>query len=48
MRVDDVTIEKERLDYAYVLVSTPSLEVINDYAKVVVDGILLEFKLIEE
>jgi hypothetical protein len=48
MCVDDFTLEKERIDYACVLVATSSLEVINVNAKIVVDGVLLEFKIIEE
>jgi len=41
-------LDKERLDYARVLIATTSLEVITDYAKMVVDGVLFEFKIIEE
>jgi len=42
MRVDDFTLEKERFDYARVLVATSSLKIINVSAKIVVDGVLLE------
>jgi len=48
MRVDDFTLENEHFDYARVLVATSSLEVINVNVKIVVDGVLLEFKIIEE
>jgi len=48
MRVNDFTLDKERLDYARVLVATSVLDVINVTAKVVVDGVLFHFKIIEE
>jgi len=46
MRADDFTLEKAQFDYA--LVAMSSLEVLNVDAKIVVDGVLLEFKIIEE
>lgn len=48
MRLDNFTRDKDGLDYARVLVATSSLDVINVYAKVVVDGVLLYFKIIKE
>jgi len=48
LRVDDVTVEKEQFDYARVLIATTSLEVINISAKIMVDGVIFDFKIIEE
>jgi len=48
MRVDDITLDRDRFDYARVLVSTSSLEPINSEARVLVDGVLFEFKIVEE
>ena len=48
LRVDEVTVEKERLDYARVFVATSSVEVINTNAKLMVDGVIFYFKIIEE
>jgi len=47
-RVDDFNLDKERFDYARVLLSTSLLEVINTGAKILVDGVLFDFKIIEE
>ena len=48
MRVDDITLDRDRFDYARVLVSTSSLDIINSKANILVDGVLFEFKIIEE
>lgn len=48
LRMDEVTVEKERFDYARVLIATSSLEVINTGAKIMVDGVIFYFKIIEE
>ena len=48
LRVDDVTVDRDRFDYARVLVSTSSLDIIKTEAHVVVNGVLLDFQLIEE
>ena len=48
LRIDDITLDRDRFDYARVLVSTSSLDIIKTEARVVVDGALLKFKLIEE
>jgi hypothetical protein len=46
--LDDLTLEKVRLDSARVLMSTSSLEVINTTANVMVDDVIFEFKIVEE
>jgi hypothetical protein len=48
MRVDDFTLDKVRFDYARVLISTTSLEILNTEAKVMVDGEVFDFHIIEE
>jgi len=48
LRMDESALEKERLDFARVLIATSSLEVINTKATIVVDGVVLVFKIIEE
>lgn len=40
--------DKERLDYACILLTTSSLEVVNAIDKILVDGVLLEVKIMEE
>lgn len=46
--MDDSTLAKSRCDYARVLISTTSLEILKAEAKILVDGELLEFSIIEE
>jgi len=48
LRIDDITLDKDRFDYARVLVSTSSLDIIKRDASIVVDGVLLGFQIIEE
>ena len=48
LKVDDSTLEKICFDYARVLVSTSSLDLINTSAKVMVDGVIFDFKIVEE
>jgi len=48
LKVDDITLDRDRFDYARVLVSTSSLDIIKSLANVLVDGVLFEFKIIEE
>jgi len=48
LKVDDRTLEKERFDYALVLLSTASLEVINADVTLMVDDVLFDFHIIEE
>ncbi|MCI22325.1 sulfate transporter, partial [Trifolium medium] len=45
---DTSTLEKESLDSTRVLVATPSLEVLNVVANLLIDGVMVEVKLIEE
>lgn len=40
--------DKERFDYARILLATSSLEVVNVVDKIMVDGVLLEVKIVEE
>lgn len=40
--------EKERFDYARILIATSSLEVVNCVEKVVVDGVVVEIRILEE
>jgi len=46
--VDESTLEKIRFDYAWVLISTSSLDLINTGAKFLVDGVIFDFKIVEE
>lgn len=48
LRLDELTLEKQRLDYARVLIATSSLEMINTTSSIVVDGVVLELNIIEE
>jgi hypothetical protein len=48
LRTDDCSLEKDRFDYARVLVATSSLEVINVSDKILVDNSLVEVKVLEE
>ena len=48
LRLDDITLDRDRFDYARILVATNSLDVIKQEASIVVDGVPLEFKIIEE
>jgi len=48
LKVDDITVDRDRFDYARILVSTTSLENINTDAQVMIDGIRFDFKIIEE
>jgi hypothetical protein len=41
-------LDRDRLDYARILVSTTSLEVIRTEASVMIDGVLFDFQIIEE
>jgi len=41
-------LEKVHFDYARVLISNSSLEILNTCAKVMVDGEIYDFKIIEE
>jgi len=48
LRIDDITLDRDRFDYARILVSTSSLDIIKHEANIVVDGVLLKFQIIEE
>jgi len=48
IRSDDSTVDKARLDYARVLISTTIVEVVNASTEIVVDGCNFEIKLVEE
>ena len=48
IKVDDCTMDKGRLVFARILVSTTSLEVLNLKFVVVIDGCKFTFKLVEE
>ncbi|MCI15962.1 sulfate transporter, partial [Trifolium medium] len=45
---DACTLEKERFDFARVLVATSSMEVLNVVEELLVDGVRVEIKIIEE
>ncbi|XP_045791605.1 uncharacterized protein LOC123886320 [Trifolium pratense] len=48
LRVEYGSVEKERIDFARVLIATPNLEIVNTVATVLVDGIQFEVKIVEE
>ena len=48
LRIDDITLDRDRFDYARILVSTSSLDIIKHEAHVVVDGVLRKFMIVEE
>lgn len=48
MRTDNVALDKELFDYAQVLVATSSLEIVNVLEKLLVDGIVVEVKIVED
>ncbi|MCI59796.1 sulfate transporter, partial [Trifolium medium] len=48
MRADSYTTEKDRLDYARVLIDTSDLEVVNRVEKLLVGGEMFEIKIIKE
>lgn len=48
IRSDSCTVDKERFDFARVLISTSSLDIINSLIEVSIDGVLHEIKLVEE
>ena len=48
LSVDDCTLDRDRMDYARVLVSSSSLEIINKEACVMIDGVLFDILLREE
>jgi len=48
MRVDLSMIDRERLDYARILIATSSLEIINAATYVLVDEAVFSIKIVEE
>ncbi|MCI29241.1 sulfate transporter, partial [Trifolium medium] len=48
LRADSCTMEKDKLDYARILIATPALEIVQSVEKLLVDGELIEVKIIEE
>jgi len=48
LRVDDCTVDRDRFDYARVLLSTTSLDIIHSGAQVLIDGVLFDLQIIEE
>lgn len=48
LRVDKSTLSKERFDYVRVLMATTSLEVLNFTDEILIDGVLVELKILEE
>lgn len=48
LKLDDSTLEKIRFDYARVLISTPSVDLVISDAKVMIDGAIYELKIVEE
>jgi len=48
LHTNSCTLDKGRFDYARVLIATSNLEVVNIVYKVLIDGVLVEVKIIEE
>jgi len=48
LRADTCSLNRERFDYARVLVATSTLDVVNVSDQILVDGVLVEIKIIEE
>jgi hypothetical protein len=48
LRTDGATLDRDRFDYARVLLATKDLEVINVTDNILVDGVLINVKIIEE
>ncbi|GAU48515.1 hypothetical protein TSUD_244350 [Trifolium subterraneum] len=48
LRTDNCSADRDRLDFARVLLATPQLDIINRVEKVLVDGMLVEIKIVEE
>ncbi|PNX92129.1 putative sulfate transporter [Trifolium pratense] len=48
LRVDSCSVDKDRLDYARVLIATSDLEFVNKVVTVLVDGLQVEVKIVEE
>ncbi|PNX71795.1 cysteine-rich receptor-like protein kinase, partial [Trifolium pratense] len=48
LRADICSVEKDRLDFARILIATPDLEIVNRVVSVLVDGIQVEVNIVEE
>ncbi|GAU36101.1 hypothetical protein TSUD_277120 [Trifolium subterraneum] len=48
LRTDNCSADRDKLDFARVLLATPKLDLINRVEKVMVDGVLAEIKIVEE
>jgi hypothetical protein len=48
LRADTCSVDKDRLDFARVLLATPDLGIINKVERVLVDGAPVEVKIVEE
>ncbi|MCI21323.1 sulfate transporter, partial [Trifolium medium] len=48
LRADSCSVNKDRLDFTQVLIATPDLDIINRIEMVLVDGVLVEIKIVEE
>jgi len=48
LRSGNCSLNRERFDYARVLISTSSLDVVNFSDQILVDGMMVEIKIIEE
>lgn len=48
IRADECTVDKGRLDFARILVSTPHIEIVNISSEIIIDGSNFVIKLVEE
>ena len=48
VRADECTVDKARIDFARILISTSSLEIVNKSLNIIVDGSMYSIKLVEE
>jgi hypothetical protein len=48
LRVDSCSADKDRLDFARVLIATPVLDIVNKTERLLVDGAQVEIKIVEE
>jgi len=48
VRTDDITVDKTRLDFACILISTPQIEILNMSSDFITDGSLYSIKMVEE
>ena len=48
LRTDSCSFNRERFDYTRVLIPTTSLDVVNTSDQILVDGVMVEIKIIKE